>query len=188
MRCTSYPSERRIRHKFGIRLTRNILIAVGVLVLVQGCAAKGTSQQELGQTQPLPPTSPETQVPAPITVSVREDFVQDCVDSVQFGAFTHDPTAEGVWNQAGGETSALRQLCHDLGVSNPARLSAISVQWQATKQYLATAPVYAPPQAPRPVTPAAPLGATAICNDGSYSFSQHRSGTCSHHGGVAVWL
>ena len=29
---------------------------------------------------------------------------------------------------------------------------------------------------------------TARCRDGSYSFSQHRSGTCSHHGGVAQWL
>jgi hypothetical protein len=33
-----------------------------------------------------------------------------------------------------------------------------------------------------------PAGATAKCRDGSYSFSQHRSGTCSHHGGVASWL
>jgi uncharacterized protein DUF3761/SH3 domain-containing protein len=33
-----------------------------------------------------------------------------------------------------------------------------------------------------------PAGATARCRDGSYSFSQHRRGTCSHHGGVAVWL
>jgi|ERR1017187_4601308 hypothetical protein len=31
-------------------------------------------------------------------------------------------------------------------------------------------------------------GATAVCRDGTYSFSQHRSGTCSHHGGVAKWL
>jgi SH3-like domain-containing protein len=30
-------------------------------------------------------------------------------------------------------------------------------------------------------------GATARCRDGSYSFSQHRRGTCSYHGGVAVW-
>ncbi len=29
-----------------------------------------------------------------------------------------------------------------------------------------------------------PAGATAQCTDGTYSFSQHRSGTCSHHGGV----
>lgn len=32
-----------------------------------------------------------------------------------------------------------------------------------------------------------PPGATAQCRDGTYSFSQHRSGTCSRHGGVAVW-
>ncbi len=34
----------------------------------------------------------------------------------------------------------------------------------------------------------APAGATALCNDGTYSFSQSRRGTCSHHGGVARWL
>src|SRR5712692_3392874 len=35
---------------------------------------------------------------------------------------------------------------------------------------------------------APPPGATAQCRDGTYSYSQHHSGTCSHHGGVAVWL
>ncbi len=34
----------------------------------------------------------------------------------------------------------------------------------------------------------APAGASAKCRDGTYSFSQHRSGTCSHHGGVSRWL
>ncbi len=33
-----------------------------------------------------------------------------------------------------------------------------------------------------------PEGATARCRDGTYSFSRHRSGTCSRHGGVAAWL
>jgi len=33
-----------------------------------------------------------------------------------------------------------------------------------------------------------PTGATAKCKDGTYSKSQHRSGTCSGHGGVADWL
>ncbi len=33
-----------------------------------------------------------------------------------------------------------------------------------------------------------PVGATAICGDGTYSFSQSRRGTCSHHGGVSQWL
>ena len=35
---------------------------------------------------------------------------------------------------------------------------------------------------------APPPGATARCRDGTYSYSQHHSGTCSHHGGVAQWL
>jgi hypothetical protein len=30
-------------------------------------------------------------------------------------------------------------------------------------------------------------GPTAMCNDGTVSYSQHHQGTCSHHGGVAVW-
>jgi hypothetical protein len=33
-----------------------------------------------------------------------------------------------------------------------------------------------------------PQGASAQCRDGSYSFSRHRKGTCSHHGGVTKWL
>lgn len=37
-------------------------------------------------------------------------------------------------------------------------------------------------------TGAAPAGASARCRDGSFSFSAHRRGTCSHHGGVARWL
>jgi len=35
--------------------------------------------------------------------------------------------------------------------------------------------------------PSIPPGASAQCNDGTYSFSQSRRGTCSHHGGVAQW-
>lgn len=33
-----------------------------------------------------------------------------------------------------------------------------------------------------------PPGASARCGDGTYSFSEHHQGTCSHHGGVASWL
>ena len=28
---------------------------------------------------------------------------------------------------------------------------------------------------------------TALCGDGSRSFSHHHQGTCSHHGGVSQW-
>lgn len=41
----------------------------------------------------------------------------------------------------------------------------------------------------RPVrSKTAPAGATAQCIDGTYSFSRHARGACSHHGGVARWL
>ncbi|MFC9252467.1 DUF3761 domain-containing protein [Amycolatopsis thailandensis] len=41
----------------------------------------------------------------------------------------------------------------------------------------------------RPATgPGAANGATALCKDGSYSYSQNRRGTCSGHGGVRTWL
>jgi len=49
-------------------------------------------------------------------------------------------------------------------------------------------------QVPRPCgnskTDAPPPRATAICKDGTYSFSEHphASWTCSHHGGVASHL
>jgi Protein of unknown function (DUF3761) len=33
-----------------------------------------------------------------------------------------------------------------------------------------------------------PSGTTAVCNDGTFSTSQNRSGTCSSHGGVQCWI
>ena len=49
--------------------------------------------------------------------------------------------------------------------------------------------VAASPAATETPTPAPtpPPGTTAQCSDGTPSFSQHRSGTCSHHGGVKQW-
>jgi hypothetical protein len=56
-----------------------------------------------------------------------------------------------------------------------------------------TTPAAAKPSASKSAPTAAasntdPTGATAKCKDGTYSKSQHHSGTCSSHGGVAEWL
>lgn len=48
-----------------------------------------------------------------------------------------------------------------------------------------TPPAPAPAADPYPAATAA--GATAVCADGTLSFSAHRSGTCSGHGGVHWW-
>jgi Protein of unknown function (DUF3761) len=59
-----------------------------------------------------------------------------------------------------------------------------------------TTPTYKPKPKPRPRPTAThhtepPVndhdGATALCNDGTLSYSAHHQGTCSHHHGVAVW-
>src|ERR1700687_1081954 len=46
-------------------------------------------------------------------------------------------------------------------------------------------PAAAPAQDPYAAATAA--GASAVCADGSWSYSKTRSGTCSHHGGVHWW-
>jgi hypothetical protein len=67
--------------------------------------------------------------------------------------------------------------------------------WYYTGTPTAPPPPPPPPAAPpTPPTikvapiPGAPAAATALCNDGTYSESQHRSGTCSNHKGVKQWL
>jgi len=48
------------------------------------------------------------------------------------------------------------------------------------------------PTAQKVVKPTNTLGyppdITAICKDGTYSYSKHASGTCSGHGGVKKWI
>jgi hypothetical protein len=38
-----------------------------------------------------------------------------------------------------------------------------------------------------PLATSHPATATAKCNDGTFSYAAHHSGSCSHHGGVAVF-
>lgn len=69
--------------------------------------------------------------------------------------------------------------------------------WGAYNSYEGVAaPAPAPAPAPatthhtRTAAPAPvinPGGATALCNDGTYSYAAHHQGACSHHGGVAIF-
>jgi len=91
--------------------------------------------------------------------------------------------------------------------SNPPRVSTTQASTQTQAPASTPAPMSAPAPAPQPTctngtyvnsagntvcspeeSSSSPSGATAQCVDGTYSFSQSRRGTCSHHGGVAQWL
>lgn len=58
--------------------------------------------------------------------------------------------------------------------------------YRASDNVRTSAPRAEPPR-PR-ARPTHPAGASAICRDGTYSYSRNRRGTCSHHGGVRAWL
>ena len=79
-----------------------------------------------------------------------------------------------------------------LALSAPGTLSAASLPYVSLGAAPQSSDYYTNSRGNRVHRPVrasrAPQGATAKCRDDTYSFSQSRRGTCSHHGGGAVWL
>jgi hypothetical protein len=94
----------------------------------------------------------------------------------------------------GTSSKAGRGACsHHGGVASasapeaaPDRKTATARETSEEPQSRSTPQGRAAPTAPQRAPPAGQP--TARCKDGSLSYSQHRSGTCSRHGGVAEWL
>jgi hypothetical protein len=112
-------------------------------------------------------------------------------------------TAEGARVKDRVENTLHTLVCNHAITLATAQRAIASNWWTAYQTYVgaATAPttpaparVPAPTPSPAPA-PAAPTpapaspgnGATALCNDGTYSYAAHHQGACSHHGGVAVF-
>jgi hypothetical protein len=135
------------------------------------------------------------------------DYEEDHLIPLELGGAPSD--VRNLWpepsNAATGSSGAKDQLENKLhGLVCSGQLALVTAQqaiatdwWIAYQSYVAqpAAPAAPAPVAPAPApaapapapAPAAPAGATAQCNDGSYSYSATHSGTCSHHGGVAIW-
>ena len=147
-----------------------------------------------------------------IDYATHGNYELDHLISLELGG---DNSAANLWpeplNGSGGAKvkDTLENKLHSLVCSGQITLAAaqqaISGDWGTayakyaglTVTYPTQAPAYTPPPAPVYTAPApaytapapAPAGGpTAVCNDGSYSYSQTHSGTCSRHGGVARWL
>jgi len=138
-------------------------------------------------------TAPATAAPAPAASGTPTT----CKDGT-----TSTATGRGACSGHGGVQKASK--------SSPAAASTTTAP--AASKTPAAAPAASAPAAPAAAAPAAgtaaaaktstasksaptaaasntdPTGATAKCKDGTYSKSQHHSGTCSSHGGVAEWL
>jgi len=178
-----------------------------------GCSS--TSQASTNDQYRSSPTSPPVSIAAtPSTtpsvdttttlVNISASVVSDCVAYVTYGAFTGNQILLDLWNAAGQDESAMRDDCENIGRADYATLNGMAKAWQDIDAYIAgvqaaeaaaaattqpaPVPFFKTTSEPVYEEPSAPSGASAICMDGSYSYSQNRRGTCSHHGGVAVWL
>ena len=154
------------------------------------------------------PTPTPTPTPVVVTKTVTETIaVPFSAQSVQDATLAKGSSTVTTPGVAGVRTKTWRVTTTD-GVETRRTLVSDAVTTPPVAQVTSVGTYVAPPPAPaqpsctngtyvnsagntvcRPeVQPSAPSGATAKCGDGTYSFSQSRSGTCSRHGGVAAWL
>jgi hypothetical protein len=127
------------------------------------------------------------------------DYEEDHLISLEIGG---SPTsALNLWPQPYNVTDGARtkdvienklnELVCDGAITLDAAQHAIAASWwTAYLKYVGTPAVPAP--APTSAVSAGPAvglpnGATALCNDGTYSYAAHHQGACSHHGGVRVF-
>jgi hypothetical protein len=96
--------------------------------------------------------------------------------------------AYGLWVTPAERAAMQRVLSACPAIRAPASTTAHLVPPAAIRTAPSPARTRAATPAKHQATSGAPAGATAVCRDGSYSYSQHRSGTCSRHGGVGRWL
>jgi hypothetical protein len=135
------------------------------------CSRHGGIAQALGRAPAAPAPAPSAAAaPAAGAAAAPAGATFKCKD----GTYSTASTPRGACSRHGGIAQALAPA--------PAAPSPAAAPTAAPG-----APAPAAP-APAAATGAAPANATALCKDGTYSMSKHRSGTCSRHGGVERWL
>lgn len=128
-----------------------------------GVVSSGCVTQPGTGTQPaVEATAPQTDTHrVPATTSPGQPFVEPVLEATQVAEPTAEPTP----------------------TPNPTATPTAT----PTPTPTPTAKPTAAPTKYDAYAAAKAAGATAICADGSWSYSAHRSGTCSSHGGVHWW-
>lgn len=184
-------------------------VGLGILALFVIATIGGSHQQtNLNSSSTSNKTvSSSTKAPT-VTTKTETDtkaipFTSSTVDDSSLAKGTTKVTTAGV---DGSETLTYK-ITYTNGKQTDKKLVSTSITTQPVNQVTAVGTYVAPAPAPTPSctngtyvnsagntvcspesSPSASAGATAQCVDGTYSFSQSHSGTCSHHGGVATWL
>ena len=189
-----------------ISIKRLVLFLISLsLINLTGAFSQQFALEQNTLASPITVTTQEQQVAVAAIVRTEQANLRDApgisgsvVKTVTQGDLLAliDPTPVGPWYRVRdpksdsegwihGNTIALLRTTEALPVNPPtAQRPRRSLPPISGRSYINVNGV----RVPSPVfSETKPAGSTARCRDGSYSFSQHRRGTCSYHGGVAEW-
>ncbi len=148
--------------------TRSTALALfGIIAALAPAACSSGDDAKAEST--LPPINPvviTSVVPTSTTTPINAQLVANCVDYVQFGAFTKNALLTALWDAAGQNPGVLRDNCEALALTDPAALQSLSDGWVATQASLATTPTSSTTTstsvavAPRPTTTTLPPAVT----------------------------
>jgi hypothetical protein len=162
-------------------------IAIGVLLLIGVGVANSPSTTDTSTKKPIATSKPKTHTPKITyqTVVEKQDipFGSTTTQSSSLSKGTTKVTTTGV----NGTKSLTYKVTFSDGNQTKKELVKEEIIVQPVTQVTTVGTYVAPPPPPSPPAQQYP-GATAICSDGTPSYSAHHQGTCSHHGGVARWL
>jgi len=142
------------------------------------CSGHG-GVQKASKSNAADPAAAAPAAAAPAPAAPAATGTTTCKDGT-----TSTATGRGACSGHGGVQKASKSKPADSAAAAPAPAAAPAASTPAAAKS-STASKSAPTAA---ASNTDPTGATAKCKDGTYSKSQHRSGTCSSHGGVAEWL
>jgi hypothetical protein len=193
--------------------TKKILLGLFTFVAIGAAGSHGTHSNSTSGASPTPATKaplsksdvkPQPSITTALTTETQDiPFVSTTVDDSSLAQGTSKVTTAGV----NGVKTITYEITSSDGVQTAKKQVKEEVTTQPVNQVTSNGTYVAPTPSPQPSCPngtyvnsvgntvcspyqssSAPAGATARCVDGTYSFSQSHSGTCSHHGGVAEWL
>jgi len=165
------------------------VLAAGFAVFAIGGIGNAMSTPQSATSSPTDAST--TQVATPVTTYkdvVETEAIPYAKESINDSSRASGTSAVTTAGADGVKTKTFKVTYVD-GVETARELASEVVTTPAVNEVTSVGTYVAPAPAPAPAasTSDSNSGATAKCRDGSLSYSAHRSGTCSHHGGVSIW-
>lgn len=188
-----------------IAISMAVIFGLGITGITSGNGSSSDSQQNIS-TQNQPSFQKQVKLEEPSKAATTQEVIESSIIPYKTTTVEDASLEQGsqvkVVNGENGETQTTYKVTYVDGNETSREV----VKTTTVKEPVSEV-VYKGTKSPQPACPngtyvntsgatvcspyasnSAPAGATAKCVDGTYSFSQSRRGTCSHHGGVASWL